>query len=102
APAGAEVIIDGNSVGTTPYSGADIDPALPHSITVKKDGFEAYEHMISGSDWPRAKNGVRVLKLNAKLRSTGGGDEAAKPAEANTPAEPPPGLGTTPASPKRE
>ncbi len=102
SPPGAEVIIDGNSVGTTPYSGADVDPALPHSITVKKDGFEAYEHMIGGSDWPRAKNGVRLLKLNAKLRSTGGGDEAAKPAATDTPAEPPPGLGTTPASPKRE
>jgi uncharacterized protein (TIGR02266 family) len=101
APAGAEVIVDGNSVGTTPFSTGDLDPALPHSVTIKKDGFEAYEHMIGGSDWPRAKNGVRTLKLNAKLRSTGGG-EAAKPAEQEAPSEPPPGLGTTPASPKRE
>ena len=94
------MIIDGNSVGTTPYSGGDVDPALPHAITVKKDGYEAYEHMIGGSDWPRPKNGVRTLKLNAKLRSTGGG-EGAKPAESDT-AAPAPGLGTTPASPKRE
>jgi uncharacterized protein (TIGR02266 family) len=101
SPAGAEVIVDGSSVGTTPYSGGEIDPALPHSITLKKDGFESYEHMIGGSDWPRARNGVRTLRLNAKLRSTSGGDSA-KPAEGETPAEPTPGLGTTPASPKRE
>jgi hypothetical protein len=101
SPAGAEVIVDGTSMGATPLSSGDVDPALPHSITIKKDGFEAYEHMIGGSDWPRAKNGVRTLRLNAKLRSTGGGDSA-KPAETDTPSEPPPGLGTTPASPKRE
>jgi uncharacterized protein (TIGR02266 family) len=101
APAGAEVIVDGSSMGTTPFSSGDVDPALPHSITIKKDGFEAYEHMIGGSDWPRAKNGVRTLKLNAKLRGVGG--EAAKP-EGEAPAAdtPAPGLGTTPASPKRE
>ena len=102
SPAGAEVIVDGTSMGTTPFSSGDVDPALPHSVTIKKDGFEAYEHMLSGSDWPRAKNGVRTLKLSAKLRSTGGG-EGAKPAAPDSPAaEPPPGLGTTPASPKRE
>jgi len=101
SPTGAEVIVDGTSMGTTPFSTGDVDPALPHSVTIKKDGFEAYEHMIGGSDWPRPKGGVRTLKLSAKLRSTGG--EATKPAETDTPAgEPPPGLGTTPASPKRE
>jgi uncharacterized protein (TIGR02266 family) len=99
-PGGAEVIIDGNSVGKTPFQSGDVDPNLPHSITLKKDGFEAHEHMISGSDWPRPKNGVRTLKLNVKLRSAGGGE--AKPAESEAPAEVPPGLGTTPASPKRE
>jgi hypothetical protein len=58
--------------------------------------------MISASDWPRAKGGVRTLKLKAPLRTTGGGDSA-KPADSDAPAgEPPPGLGTTPASPKRE
>jgi uncharacterized protein (TIGR02266 family) len=103
SPAGAEVIIDGTSMGTTPFSNGDVDPALPHSVTIKKDGFEAYEHMIGGSDWPQPKKGVRTLKLNAKLHATGGGaNETAKPAEPEAPAEPAPGLGTTPASPKRE
>jgi hypothetical protein len=102
-PAGAEVILDGNSVGKTPLLAGDVDPGAPHVITLKKDGFEAHEHMISSSDWPRPHNGVRTLKVNVKLRSTSGG-EAAKPAESGegSPLEPPPGLGTTPASPKRE
>jgi hypothetical protein len=100
SPTGAEVIVDGSSMGTTPFSSGDVDPSLPHSVTIKKDGYEAYEHMIGGSDWPRPKGGVRTLKLNAKLRSTGG--ESAKPADDSPSGEPPPGLGTTPASPKRE
>jgi uncharacterized protein (TIGR02266 family) len=102
SPGGAEVIIDGNSVGKTPYLGGDVDPGLPHSITLKKDGFEDHEHMISGSDWPRAHNGARTLKLNVKLRPSGGA--AARPAGDNPepPSEQTPGLGTTPASPKRE
>jgi uncharacterized protein (TIGR02266 family) len=100
SPPGAEVIVDGTSMGTTPFSSGDVDPALPHSVTIKKDGFEAFEHMISGSDWPGPKKGVRTLKLNAKLHSTGG--EGAKPAEDSPSGEAAPGLGTTPASPKRE
>jgi hypothetical protein len=104
-PAGAEVIVDGLSVGTTPYSANDVDPSTPHSITLKKDGFEAHDRMISGSDWSRGKGGARALKINVKLRSTGGHAapaEAAPAGEAPAPAEPPPGLGTTPTSPKRE
>jgi uncharacterized protein (TIGR02266 family) len=100
-PSGAEVIIDGNSVGKTPYVGSDVDPGSPHAITLKKDGFEDHERMISGSDWPRAKAGVRTLKVNVKLRSTGGGD-APKPAEAAPAEQPAPGLGTTPTTPLRE
>jgi uncharacterized protein (TIGR02266 family) len=99
-PAGAEVIVDGASVGRTPYLGNDLDPALPHSITLKRDGFEDHEHMIGASDWPRAHNGTRTLKLNVKLRSTSGGaGPATLPPEATEPA---PGEGTTPATPHRE
>jgi hypothetical protein len=81
--------------------GSDVDPGSPHAITLKKEGFEDHERMISGSDWPRAKAGVRTLKVNVKLRSTGGGD-APKPAEAAPSDQPPPGLGTTPTTPSRE
>jgi uncharacterized protein (TIGR02266 family) len=100
-PAGAEVIVDGASVGKTPYLGNDVDPALPHSITLKRDGFEDHEHMISASDWPRAHSGVRTLKLNVKLRSTS--TSATAPAAVSPDStQPAPGEGTTPASPHRE
>src|SRR4029079_7901182 len=39
-PSGAEVLIDGQSVGKTPFIGKDIDPSAPHALTVRKDGFE--------------------------------------------------------------
>jgi hypothetical protein len=49
------VVIDGVPVGTTPVSSKDIDPAGTHAISVKKDGYESHERMISGSDWSRGK-----------------------------------------------
>ncbi|HMC94776.1 MAG TPA: PEGA domain-containing protein, partial [Polyangia bacterium] len=67
-PAGAEVIIDGSSVGTTPFTSKTIDPAAPHAITVKKDGFEPTERMIGGLDWSRPHgNSPASLKVNVKL-----------------------------------
>lgn len=107
-PGGAEVIVDGISVGTTPYSANDIDASTPHSITLKKDGFESHDRMISGSDWGKGKGGGRALKITVKLHRVAGaepakaeGGEPAKAAEP-PPAEVAPGLGTTPTQPKRE
>jgi hypothetical protein len=65
------VVIDGAAVGTTPFQSKDIDPTAPHAITVRKEGFEPYERMISGSDWSRGRGGAQSLKMNAKLRKTG-------------------------------
>jgi len=88
-PPGAEVLIDGRSVGKTPYQGKDIDPAAPHALTVKRDGFETYEHMISGSDWLKVK-GVPSLKVTVKLRKARGaggeGDGAKGEAKPEAPA----------------
>jgi uncharacterized protein (TIGR02266 family) len=88
-PSGAEVLIDGQTVGKTPYSGKDIDPAAPHALTVRKDGFETYEKMINASDWVRGKGNGQNLKVTVKLRKTRGAaggdgtgtaDKAAEPA----------------------
>ena len=79
SPAGAEVVIDGVPVGSTPFSSKEIDPSGTHAITVKKDGFETHERMISGSDWARGRGGAQSLKFNVKLKKTGGEQ---KPAEA--------------------
>lgn len=69
-PAGAEVVIDGSTVGTTPFQSKEIDPTAAHAITVRKDGYEAHERMISGSDWSRARGGGQSLKMNIKLKRT--------------------------------
>jgi hypothetical protein len=69
-PSGAEVLIDGQSVGKTPFIGKDIDPSAPHALTVRKDGFENYEHMVSSSDWIKGKGNGQVLKVAVKLRKT--------------------------------
>ncbi len=95
SPTGAEVVIDGSSVGTTPYSSKDVDPTAAHAITVRKDGFEAHERMISGSDWTKARSGAQSLKMNIKLKRTGPSEAAppkdegkASDVEVLTPSEP--------------
>ena len=93
-PAGAEVVIDGVPVGTTPVSLKDIDPAGTHAISVKKDGYDSHERMISGSDWSRGKGG-QMLKFNVKLKKVGGetkpadtGEKKPPDVEILTPSEP--------------
>ena len=78
-PTGAEVLIDGQSVGKTPFQGKDIDPAAPHALTVRKDGFETYEHMVSASDWIKGKGPGQSLRVTVKLHKAAGAGEA-KPA----------------------
>ena len=86
-PAGAEVIIDGSSVGSTPFISKAIDPAAPHAITVKKDGYESTERMIGGLDWSRPHgNTPQSLKVNVKLRRAAA--PAATPAAPKENAEP--------------
>ena len=71
------MVIDGSTVGNTPYSSKDVDPTAAHAITVRKDGFEAHERMISGSDWTKSRSGAQTLKMSIKLKRTG--PEAAPP-----------------------
>ena len=97
---GAEVLIDGQSVGKTPFASKDIDPTSPHALTLRKDGFETHEHMISPSEWIKGKGPGTSLKVAVKLHKKAGGEgEAAgerKPEKATEPAaesgktEPPP------------
>src|SRR6185369_7121670 len=80
SPAGADVVIDGVPVGTTPFSSKDVTADGTHAISIKKDGYETYERMISGSDWARGKGGAQSLKFNAKLKRVGG-EKPAAPAD---------------------
>jgi uncharacterized protein (TIGR02266 family) len=102
-PTGAEVLIDGQLVGKTPFQGKDIDPAAPHALTVRKEGFETYEHMVSASDWMKGKGPGQSLRVTVKLRKAhgagepeAGGDKRDKPTEPG--ATEPPKSETPPAS----
>jgi uncharacterized protein (TIGR02266 family) len=80
-PAGAEVVIDGVPVGTTPFSSKEVSADGTHAITLRKEGYESHERMISASDWSRGKGGVQSLKVSVKLKKTGG-EPPKPPAEA--------------------
>jgi uncharacterized protein (TIGR02266 family) len=68
-PAGAEVLIDGTSVGTTPFVSKDVDASSAHAIAVKKDGYETTERTVGAADWlPAHGNAPQSLKVTVKLR----------------------------------
>ena len=82
SPSGADVIIDGNVVGTTPFTSRDIDATAPHGITVKKEGFEPQDRMVGTSDWA-AKKGGPTLKVNMKLKRLGPAPAQESPGKAS-------------------
>ena len=84
SPSGAQVLIDGRELGNTPFVSKEVDPSAPHTITIKKDGYEPNERMVSGLDWSRPHgSSPQTLKVNAKLRRS-----AAAPAATPSPAQP--------------
>lgn len=83
-PAGAEVLIDGQVEGKTPFQRRIFDVARPYALTVRKSGFEAHEQMLSASDEWVKKGNVRTLIINAKLAK---GEGAGAPAGEGEPAD---------------
>jgi uncharacterized protein (TIGR02266 family) len=79
-PVGADVALDGQTVGKTPYSVGIADVTAPHFIAVRKEGFEPFEQMISASSaWSKTKGAkgkpaVLVLKISAKLKQVAGSE----------------------------
>jgi hypothetical protein len=69
-PTGAEVLLDGQSVGKTPFQGSDIDADAPHAVTIKLDGYETHERTIGASDWQKAKGNQETARISVKLRKT--------------------------------
>ncbi|MBC8133679.1 MAG: TIGR02266 family protein [Deltaproteobacteria bacterium] len=107
-PDGADVIVDGQTVGKTPYSVGIADVSGPHSIAVRKDGFEPFEQTISASSaWskPKVSKGkppLRVLKISAKLKGIADSAEsksATEPTPASAPADERPATDSQPAPP---
>jgi len=88
SPPGAQVLIDGRELGSTPFVSKEVDPSSPHTITIKKDGFEPNERMVSDLDWSRPHGGSpQTLKVSVKLRRTAAAP-AATPAPTKENAEP--------------
>jgi hypothetical protein len=87
-PAGAEVLIDGQVEGKTPFERRLFDPTRPYALTVRKSGYETHEQMLSASDEWVKKGNKRTLTVPVKLsKSKGGategegtGDKPAEPA----------------------
>jgi len=81
-PAGADVSLDGQIIGQTPLAAPIADVSAPHFVSVRKDGYEPFEQMISASSaWAKGKPvkgqpAVPTLKLNAKLKATAAAGEA--------------------------
>jgi uncharacterized protein (TIGR02266 family) len=80
-PGGAEVLIDGTSVGTTPFQSKDVDPNAAHAITIKKDGFEPQERAISAASWQHPRSGP-TLKVSVKLKRAAAEAAKTEPKEA--------------------
>lgn len=82
-PAGAEVFIDGEPEGVTPFQRRIFDSTRPYALSVRKEGFESHERMLSSSDpWVKAK-GEYLLTVTVKLRKAPGAAPAAEPENEN-------------------
>jgi molecular chaperone DnaK len=88
-PAGAEVLIDGQVEGKTPFERRLFDPTRPYALTVRKAGFETHEQMLSASDEWVKKGNKRTLTVPVKL-TKGKSGASEEPAPSDKPAEPAP------------
>jgi hypothetical protein len=88
-PPGAQVLIDGDAMGPTPFKRRILDMSKPHVVTVRKPGYEPYEQRVSASDaWVKSGN-TSTLDVKAKLVRNKSQSGAQAPAE-DTEAAPPP------------
>jgi uncharacterized protein (TIGR02266 family) len=84
-PPGADVLIDGQVEGKTPFQRRIFDPNRSYALTIRKPGFEDIERSLGSSDQWVKRGNTRTLTVNARLSPS-----AAAPAEpaATAPATP--------------
>jgi hypothetical protein len=103
-PSGAEVLVDGQLQGKTPFQRRIFDTTRPYALTVRKTGYDSLERMLSSSDeW--VKNGnLHTLLVAAKLAKAKGEatTEAPAPAGESPKAEEKAGDGDSTAPAKEE
>jgi uncharacterized protein (TIGR02266 family) len=85
-PPGADVFVDGELEGQTPFQRRIFDSSRPYAVSIRKEGFETNDRMISSSDpWAKVKDEYS-LTVSVKLRKSAVTPEAAPPAEPAAPA----------------
>ena len=103
-PSGADVLIDGQVEGQTPFVRRIFDPSRSYALTVRRAGFDPHERTLSTSDVWTKRGNVRTLTVVAKLSAAAGlpnqaepppvsptrGVEPTQPATSNPPATAPP------------
>jgi len=88
-PAGAHVTMDGDAMGTTPFQRRILEIDKPHSIQVRKPGYDSYERTFTKADFGEPSGNTSTLNLSAKLTRLKSPSGPAAPA-AGEPAEPAP------------
>ena len=71
-PAGAQVLIDGEPMGQTPFQRRILDVDKAHTVTVRHPGYLSHESSISpSSPWVKAGN-TETISVVAKLKKSRG------------------------------
>jgi uncharacterized protein (TIGR02266 family) len=67
-PVGAQVLIDDEPMGPTPFQRRILDADKSHKVTIRRLGYEPYEHIVTPADaWAKDGN-TETMKLVAKLK----------------------------------
>jgi hypothetical protein len=92
-PAGADVLIDGQVEGKTPFQRRIFDPNRNYALTIRKAGFEPVERSMSATDQWVKKGNQRTYTVTAKLAPAPAGQSPGT----ETAADPAPSTATPPA-----
>ena len=66
-PPGAQILIDGEPMGQTPFQRRILDADKPHVVMVRKPGYDSFERHITSTDpWVKVGN-TATLNVAAKL-----------------------------------
>jgi uncharacterized protein (TIGR02266 family) len=69
-PAGADVLIDGQVEGKTPFQRRIFDPNRTYALSIRKPGFETVERSLTAADQWLKRGNLRHLTINARLMSS--------------------------------
>jgi hypothetical protein len=69
-PVGAQVLIDDEPMGPTPFQRRILDADKSHKVTIRRLGYEPYEHIVTPTDAWAEDGNTQTMKLVAKLKRT--------------------------------